>query len=108
MHNYRQPTYIHITFNLEKERFRVFEKHGYQSIGVTFRQYVENYPQSVITMLNIGPGISDPIPVCKETLFILLFLVSGLCQENIGTPVATRPRTILGSLVPVLLGDIGI
>ena len=31
-------------YNLENERFRVFEKHSYHSIGVTFRQYVENYP----------------------------------------------------------------
>ena len=38
---------------------------------------------------------------------MLLFLVSGLFQDNIGAPVVTRPRTILGSLVPVLLGDIG-
>ncbi len=58
-------------------------------------------------MLNIGPGNSDPLPVWKETLFMFLFLVSGLFQDNIGAPVVTRPRTILGSLVPVLLGDIG-
>ena len=65
-------------------------------------------PQSVITMLSKIPGSSDPLPDLKETLFMLLFLVSGLFQENIGTPVDTRPRTVLGSLVPVLLGDIGL
>jgi hypothetical protein len=56
----------------------------------------------------IIPGSSDPLSDLKETLFMLLFLVSGLFQDNAGAPVDTRPRTVLGSLVPVLLGDIGL
>ena len=35
-------------------------------------------------------------------------MVSGLFQDNMGPPVATRLRTISGSLLPVLQGDIGL
>ncbi len=45
IYNYTTALLYTLTkYNLENERFRVFEKHGYHSIGVTFRQYVENYP----------------------------------------------------------------
>jgi hypothetical protein len=36
------------------------------------------------------------------------FWLVGFSRYNIGAPGATRPRTISGSLVPVLLGDIGL
>jgi hypothetical protein len=78
------------------------KKHGYPFIVQLFRQYVEDLENNTGQQcLFKSPRISNRFQRYSLSFMLCLhfiFLVSGLFRDNIGAPVASRPRT--GSLMP--------